>query len=854
MIRFSTLTNAFDAHPVNHALEWPQLLDALSAYVYRSVKEDGPLVSPATFLPSAEPCKCHGQPGLVRKLKTCVEAVHFLALDFDDVPADKVTEILKRLEPYQALTYTTWKQPEASAKGLMRFRAMLPMARSCSAAEWPIVYRCAVRDFGASALDESCKDPNRFYFTPALPLDANGNPCTWAAQTWRSPGSAVWDVDEALARPVPAESSWERSADQIGTPGGSSLFQAGSDPIPREAVLRLSAKLEKRDDPKDIRMGTLLRAGLDGHALTEGKGQRHVVLRDLAWRLAAAFPTGSTESLAEHFRLSLDFMREGAAEDPVKHFQDLIASAQRKVHETAHDEAASKLVGASRNILKAFEGLGQRRSAPYTPAELAAFKAQAGGDLSSRWILQAGSNVWLFFAGDYIGPFSREAIGPACAQWLAPASTAGVEVYKYDDKGNVKIKDLHELVGAYGRVITRVEADMAASRAYLDPARSAIVEAPCPLRELEPAYHPEIDAWLHALAGPKYDRLCDWIACVTFLRECTPAVFIKGASGVGKNMLALGLARLWSETGPTPMMHAMGEFNAQVVNCPLVYADEQIPETFRGEPRTEELRELISACTFKINQKNRPVSTARGSVRVIIGANNFNVISRKAELTPEDAQALADRFILIDAGTDDAAPARDYLTGRGGPEFTRAWVDGDGIAKHALWLRDEVTSCRRILKRGSRFILPGDAAELVIALQTASRVPSDLLEWVWQFLQDPAKHASACVGRPLACMVVQGEVWLNARSVLACWDHYMAGERAPTANTFKRTTRGLIMSERKGGRLRLGAGGAKGKYYRLNLESLYAWLRGADESLQELPALLAQDTEQLGQPGASPLN
>jgi hypothetical protein len=849
LIKFSTLTNAFDAHPVNAQASWPQLLDALSAYAYRSVKEMGPLISPATFAQSPEPCKCHGQPGLVRKLKSCVEAVHFLALDFDDVSTDTVSTILRALEPYAAITYTTWKQPEASAKGLMRFRAMLPMTRPCSAAEWPTVYRCAVRDFGASALDESCKDPNRFYFTPALPLDASGNPCTWAAQTWRSPGSAAWDVDQALAKPMAAESSSpERSAATIG------MFQAGSDPIPREAVLRLSAKLEKRDDPKDIRLGTLLRAGLDGHALTEGKGQRHVVLRDLAWRLAQAFPTGSTASLAEHFALALDFMREGAAEDPVKHFQDLIASAQRKVQETAHEAQAGKLVGASRNILKAFEGLGQRRSVPYTPEELAAFATQSGGDMSSRWILQAGSAIWLFFAGDYVGPFQREAIGPACAQWLSPASSAGVEVYKYDDKGNVKIKDLHELVGAYGRVITTVEADMSARHAYLVPARSAIVEAPCPLRALEPAYSPEIDAWLHALAGPKYDRLCDWIACVTFLRECTPAIFVKGASGVGKNMLALGLARLWSETGPTPMTHAMGEFNAQVVQCPLVYADEQIPETFRGEPRTEELRELISACTFKINQKNRPVSTARGSVRVIIGANNFNVISRKAELTPEDAQALADRFILIDAGTDDAAPARDYLTGNGGPNFTRSWVEGDKIAKHALWLRAEVIAGRRILQRGSRFILPGDAHELVTALQTASRVPSDLLEWVWQFLQDPAKHVSASVGRPLACLIKDGAIWINARGVLQCWDHYMAGERAPTANAFARTTRGVVLSERKGGRLRLGHGGSKARYHQLNLESLAAWLKGRDESLQELPALLEQETEQLAAPGTSKLN
>lgn len=844
MIRFSTLQHAFDKHPANAQAEWGTLLDALTRYDYRAVKEQGPLISPATFTAdSTGP----------RKTKDHVEAIHFLALDFDDVPADKVIEILRSLEPYQAITYTTWKQPQATAAGLMRFRAMLPMSRSCSPQEWPIVYLCAVRDFGASALDTSCSDPNRFYFTPALPLDSNGNPCTWAAQTWRSPGSAAWDVDQALAKPRDAQ---QPAAQAIG-------WKPGRDPIPREAVLRLATRLSKRSDPKDIRMGTLMRAGLDGHAIAE-QGERHAALRDVAWRLAQAFPTGAADGLAELFMQSLDLMRaEGVQSDPVKHFEGLILSAQRKVQDDALEEQASTALGSSRKIALAFEGLGVRRGTPYTSEELTQY-AREGGPLESRWILQAGSAVWIHFAGDYVGPFMREAIGPACAQWLAPAVSAGVEVHKIDDKGNVRIKDLHELVGQYGRVVQNVEADMSARVAYLDPGRSAIVEAPCPLRKLEPCYSPEIDGWLRALGGPKYDRLCDWIACVTFLQVCTPAVFVKGASGVGKNLLALGLGRLWSEGGPTPMTHALGQFNAQILACPLVYADEQIPETFRGEPRTEELRELITASTFKINQKNRPVSAARGSARVIVGANNFNVISRKAELTPEDAQALADRFILIDAGTEDNAPAKDYLTTRGGPDFTRSWVDGDGIARHALWLRDEVLAGRRVLQRGSRFIIPGDAHELVTALQTTSRVPSDLLEWVWQFLQDPARHLAANVGRPPACLVKSSQIWISPRGVLQTWDHYMGSERAPSANLFDRTTRGVLLSERKGGRFRARVNHSTGpqqsreqdrvKYQRLNLEALVSWLRARDEDLTDLPRLLATDTEQLGKPATSGLN
>jgi hypothetical protein len=844
LIRFSTLQHAYDSHPAGQTCTWPQLLDALSVYTYRSVKEQGPLISPATFTPPPvgavlKDCKCHpGDRSLVRKSKPCVEAVHFLALDFDDVTPDKTIEILKSLEPYAAITYTTWKQPEATQKGVVRFRAMLPMSRSVSAADWPVVYACAVRDFGASALDESCKDPNRFYFTPALPLDAQGQPCSWAAQLWRSPGTFAWDVDGALARPRPAQEQAQTQA-----PAG---FRPGKDPIPREAVMRLSAKLSGSADPKNIRLGTLMRSGLDGH-LMANQGEGHTVLRDVGWRLGIAFPTGDATEIAEHFRQSLDLMTWPGAGDALKHFAELIVTAQAKTHADALGDAAARLLGSSKNIQKAFEGLGLRRGTPYTAEELAQWSAQA--PLDTRWILLCGSAVWLFFAGDYVGPFMRETIGPACAQWLSPASSAGVEVHKYDEKGNVKIKDLHELISSYGRTVLHVEADLAAPVTYLDAARSAVVEAPCPVRALSSEYSPDVDGWLRALAGPKYDRLCDWIACLTFLQECTPAVFIKGASGVGKNLAALGLARLWSTAGPTPMAHALGQFNAEITHCPLVYADEQIPETFRGEPRTEELRELITSCTFKINQKNRPVVSARGSARVIIGANNFNAISRKAELTPEDAQALADRFILIDAGTEDNAPAKDYLKSRGGPAHTADWVSGDRIAKHALWLRDEVLAGRRVLQRGSRFLLPGDAQELVTALQTTSRIPSDLLEWIWQFLRDPGRHVGMSTGRGLAALVKDGAVWIDPRAVLQSWDHYMGSERAPTANAFKRTTRGIVLSERAGGRLRLGKGGTSGKYQRLELNALRGWLSAADEDLAELDRLLTVDTETLGVPG-----
>lgn len=829
-----------------HECEWSELVASLSVFDYRTDKRFGPLVSPAEFYAdtSLEPCTCKacleqsptGLCGTVRKRKTCVGPVSFLPLDFDDVSPPTVVAVLNLIESLNlsAVAYSTWKQPEASQKGLARVRVLIAISRRVAPEEWPTFYRASASKFGASLADDTADEPTRFYFTPALPIGAEVHATLWTSQGYQDGTAVPWDVDEIL-----------KNAPAIEEPV---LTSKGTDPIPRDALVRLSTKLEKSDEHQKLRVGQLLRAGLSGHEIAI-HGDRHVALRDMAWRIAIAFPTGAATTIAEHFRLSLDFMREGAEQDPVAHFCGLIESAQAKVQAQAAERERLVVSQQARKTAIAWESAGLQRSTAYSQAELAEWsRPENGGPLESRWLLQSGGAVWIWFNGDYVGPFVREAIGTACAQWLAPAISAGVDAYKVTPQGERLLKTLGELVGAYGRVLKSVEADMSAVRTTYDAKRSAVVEAPCPVRaDLEPQHDPEVEEWLRLLAGTKYERLCDWLATCTWLRECAPAVFLMGASGAGKNLFASGVSRLWSVSGFTPAEHALGQFNARITECPLVYADEHIPENWKGEPRTEDLRALITTSTFQINQKNRPLVTCRGSARVVIGANNFGVISRKADFTPEDAQALADRFILINVGTIERSPARDWLIAKGGASWGESVVNGDRLARHALWLRDEVQAGRRPLVRGGRLVVPGDASELVTSLQTGSRVPWNVLSWVWSFLQEPAKHIAASTGRPFAAIVHGKRVWIEPSLLVRAWDHYLPGERAPSLEQLTRAARGLLHTDREQ-RLRRGTGG-KVRYRALRLEQLEAWAEHEDVSPEDLASALQVDTETLGVPG-----
>ncbi len=347
---------------------------------------------------------------------------------------------------------------------------------------------------------------------------------------------------------------------------------------------------------------------------------------------------------------------------------------------------------------------------------------------------------------------------------------------------------------------------------------------------------------------------------VTDLREPAPAVFFKGGPGTGKTLFADGLARLWGQETPASLLEVLGApFPTEITRCPLVLGDEKIPETFRGEPRTDELKALITKSSFSINRKNRDIIICRGSARVVCCANNFNMIARKGEFTPEDAQALADRFILIQPNP----LARDYLIAKGGRLFGDELVKGLRLARHVLWLRAQNDAGIRPIERGTRLYVPGDAHALTDALQVTTRTPWSICYWLWSFLKNPISHITSSTGRPLAALVTVDRhmgvpsLWVSAEHLAQAWDTYLQGERVPSREVLLGALRN-VTGGRSEGRLRRtaktpvhGVGGGKVEYTRVRLEALVQWAQVNGEPLDELNTWLAVETESLGALGTS---
>jgi hypothetical protein len=296
---------------------------------------------------------------------------------------------------------------------------------------------------------------------------------------------------------------------------------------------------------------------------------------------------------------------------------------------------------------------------------------------------------------------------------------------------------------------------------------------------------------LQLLAGPQHDKLLDWIAAVPKVEEPNSALYLEGYSGAGKGLLASGLARIWTESGtPTRFTDAIGQFNAPIMDCPLVWIDESLPVKLGNV--TGELRALVGASSLSINQKGEPIRPVNGAARLMICANNEEVLmSGDADLSMRDLEAVIGRILHIHAREE----AVDYLVNTN----TSDWVTGGVIARHCLWLAEN-----RQIKRGKRFLVEGEQTEMHRRLMLQGDTNGLVYEWLVRFASNP--HAIAQVYRgkknqlPLAGIgKAKGkgyelvstiedadkkppppyELLVNNEGVVDCWKTYMPEAKPP---------------------------------------------------------------------------
>lgn len=283
------------------------------------------------------------------------------------------------------------------------------------------------------------------------------------------------------------------------------------------------------------------------------------------------------------------------------------------------------------------------------------------------------------------------------------------------------------------------------------------------MRPLEAVYCPEVDHWLHLLGGQNADKLLDWVATITQLDKQSAALYIQGSPGTGKSLLSQGLAKIWHRGGPTELVRVLGDWSADIARCPLIVADEQIPQAFKGQRTSAEIRSLIGSSARTLSRKYLANSDLMGSTRLILSANNADMLVFDETLSQHDLEAVAGRFVHI---VGDKR-ARTYLESI----RTEGWVEDDVIAKHALWLRDN-----RVVQAGRRFLVEGDAQDIGKMLATRGGVAGRVAEWLVRCVMDT--KSTALTQQDLV-RIGNGEYLVNTDALVVHWDTFVKSSRTP---------------------------------------------------------------------------
>lgn len=787
-----------------HELSWEAFAGLLIRHEYGYThKKAAHLISPAEFYP-----------GLPRT-KDNVRRVHFGLLDFDDAPAPRVTALLSRMQAAGEafVFYTSWSHYEVIPQGKVRGRLCIPFTEPVEAWEWPAVWKRLQRHT-ENLGDISAKDASRGYFVPSAPRGTE-------------------HLSVAVSNPG--------APFRVNDPNALSPVITGAPVVPNtsrrltmrdlQALLR-TAKAGKGEHKQWLR--DALTKLIGGESLA-GEGGRNNTTYKLAANLLDEWPDANPESLVDLFVPSLQAMYIEAPDSPTR--EHVLDQINRKQGEKATAEAVQEFVSLEerkRAIRTAFE-LETGRDWPYTAAELEQFAAQLGvkvPDLKQFWIIQKHTGFYVFCAGQYKGPFTQVELEKACQQWLTPAFSAGVELYYTTSHGEQEPKDWQTLVREYGTLATQVCISLIAQQSTYDRKNFRLVEAPCPLRPLEPRYDGYIARWLDLLAGEQATKLLDWIAVITKLDEPCAAVYLEGAKGVGKSLLANGLARLWTERSPIPIEDVMGNaFNSLVIECPLVFADESMPRGPGGKTQSGPFRRLIQARHHTLKRKYIADATIEGSLRFIMAANNSELLNSNEYLTPDDVAAITDRVLHIDATL--AFQARDYLNSIP-KEYRNQWVRGDMIARHALWLRDN-----RAVDTSHRFLVSGGRTRLHDKLTTSSGIRSQVCQWLVSYLLEPRPVNST---RELLVRVYNRELLVNIRGLIKHWQIYLPQSDVPETGVLSGALTG-ISTGRPNQKTKHDGGNHRIHYWAMDTANLVAWADSTGYATKEaIEYALLQDT------------
>lgn len=778
-MRVSLFRHARDNDPIMRTYAtWEAFIKDIGPHEKRESKTLCPAVSPAIY-----------EPGETRANANVI-GFSFGSLDLDKLTVEQASHSIELAQSYSYVAYSTYSYFKRLP--LLSFRMFFELSREVHPEEWPDFWEALTMLMGGYG-DTQCKDLSRIYFGPFCP--PKDDPSEHFVTV--NKGAPI-DVDKLLGNPPPLPPP-DKAADPT-TVLSRTVFEA------------FAKRLSKSTTPYLADQGARLLQVTNGESFAT-HGERDVILYKLCNRIVDAFPDYDPNPIAEFFRPSLDLMADLHPGDHLT-VEQVVAKLSAIQANRQREAVSKKRTDDERKRTRMQLAFGSSRVEPYKPEELPP---------EGFYYIQRAKDYYIWADGSYRGPYIRDEF---YSQSLVLLSPAPVQLLTMHGKGEITFKPIADLMREHGVAAHKAVVDLTAKETVFDTKTRTIIEAPCPLREdLKPQFSRDVDIWLRKLGGLLQHELLSWIAHLTKLSRPSVALMLTGAPDAGKSFLALCLARLWGFKQPTPLDKAMGNFNSMIADCPLVFADEYLPTDIRGELRLKELRNFIQAVVRPFSRKFKSEADMIGAIRLMIAANNIDLISTKEALGINDIKALSERFLSVHV-TPDAA---EWLA----TCDTHKWLDEDTVAKHALWLRDN----HKWQPQG-RFAIRSSSNAFALGLATKAGLASALCRWLCNFLVEPNKLGIR--NNTLWVRVKGRKLLIHVKGLLDMWDAYLPGP-SPHVSTLRRAIAAISI-----GRTRINDGYDHLQNYRIvDIEALKAWATDHDDyiSAEDIDSGLNKETE-----------
>jgi len=715
-LRVHVLRSHLDTVPQPLDVTWDELVQELTARPTLTLPADAAdkkSVTAAT-IPAWIPAS------LTRRGSQFVESVNALVLDYDKQRVREWDQALKNLAGAGVAFAWHSTRSHRPVDGALSYRMIIPLSHPFTEVKaWSQFYAYVIDKFAASIkrTDGSTKDPCRLFYLPFLieggadfesgyrpgePLDVDA-----ILTEMRAEGLELHtDAGRALSALLKGDTllhGWEK----IGADTLQALLKADPEapyapPGSRDKALFACAtwiapRVCRSCTPADV--VEVCKRGLNLPGSRHADGHTFLLKLERAWERsrAATDPTG----------------------DPVTQCQ-----------------------------------LG--RDGPYTEAEIMTYvqeqRLPSAAHLARQMIIQHRADYYVFNEGDYVYAGNKQTGETLIRQKLAAADTLGVATKFINAKTglpqNVKYGDL---LDGHRAAVRKVTPSLSIKTSYVDWKTDTLMHCCCPRRlDLQPIEDPEVTKWLLSWGD---ETLLDWLATSARLDKATSALYLSGPPKGGKTMLARGLSTIWG--GPPTEMESIGEnFNGELTENPVVFADESLPERFRKDSGL--LRRLITAESVTLNRKYMAPVKLQGSFRIILARNNLNLFDQES-MTRDDVDAVAERILY-------------YHVPKKAPYFHPV-----RLAQHILWM--ESSRCEVAAERSKdRLWVEGRDSELHRHMRISSRDRSLVCQFVMELLLNPVpvKHIAR---RELD---LHRRIAISPRVVYNSWQTYLAKERCPT--------------------------------------------------------------------------